>query len=86
MKYIVAFLIIVVMVACTKEGEVTNKSTRTIQINGKEYYFMEVVPADGERAVWLLIPKDADVRMPMPISQRVSCGKNCYRMLTAIMV
>lgn len=72
--------------SCAKEGEILNKATKNIEINGKEYYFIKVVPADGEYGVWLLIPKDSKVEIPEHTSIKVSCGKSCHRNLNAIWV
>lgn len=82
MKYKFLILIVaVILLSCSKEGEVLGRSTNHININGVEYYFIKVVPADGERGVWLLVPKDSKVEMPQIISYNytTSCGKNCFR-------
>lgn len=82
-KLLIAFLFGIVLISCTehKEGQITNKSVNHIIINGKKYKFLEIVPADGERPVWLLVPEDANVEMPRVISQTYteSCGKGCSR-------
>lgn len=83
MKTTLFIAILLIALGCSgrKEGEVTGRSNNHIIINGKEYYFLRVIPADGERGVWLLIPKDADVKLPQMTSYRYSksCGKNCVR-------
>lgn len=90
MKRLVFIALFATLMACSpnKEGEVTGQSDGHILINGKEYYFLRVVPADGERGVWLLVPKDADVKLPQTTSYEYSksCGKNCvnYYYQTAI--
>lgn len=80
MKRVFVLLLALCLLSCSKEGEVTNKSNGTININGKEYKFIKVVPADGERGVWLLIPSDATVELPKLISYShlENCGKNCW--------
>lgn len=83
MKLLIFIALFAALTACSsnKEGEVTGRSNGHVIINGKEYYFLRVVPADGERGVWLLIPKDADVKLPQTTNYRYSksCGKNCVR-------
>lgn len=92
MKRLIFIALIAVLTSCSpnKEGEVTGRSDGRILINGKEYYFLQVVPADGERGVWLLVPKDADVKLPQTTSYEYSesCGKNCvnYFYQTAIVI
>lgn len=82
-KLLIVLLLGLVMISCTehKEGQVTNRSANHIIINGKKYRFVEIVPADGERPVWLLVPEDAEIEMPRVISQSwtESCGKGCSR-------
>lgn len=80
------FAIIFTLASCSKEGELQNQSKQEIIINGKEYRFIKVVPADGERAVWLLVPKDSTVELPKSISWNYSCGKNCTATQTVFML
>ena len=86
MKRIILFLLLLTIISCSKEGEIKNQSTRSIKINGREYRFLKIVPADGEHAVWLLIPSDAKISVPEVISYRVNCGKNCHYNLTSLFV
>ena len=80
---ILALLSLLLLTSCTKEGEVQNKSKQHIIINGEEYYFLQVVPADGEKGVWLLIPKDSKVELPQVISYDYNqyCGKHCTKVV-----
>lgn len=80
-KLIVSIALLLVLLSCSKEGEVLNRSNGTIKINGKEYKFIKVVPADGANGVWLLVPSDATVELPILTSYeyRTSCGKNCHK-------
>lgn len=80
MKKLTLIFLVLLCFACSKEGEILDKSNNHILINGKEYYFIKVVPADGERGVWLLVPKDTKVETPGVISYNytVNCGKNCW--------
>lgn len=75
-----------ILFSCSKEGEIKHQSVGSIKINGKEYKFIEVVPADGQHGVWLLVPVDARIEIPQVTSHQISCGKNCKRNLTAIFV
>lgn len=87
MKKIAVLLIVAALAfSCSKEGEVFDNATKAININGKEYRFIQIVPADGAHGVWILVPKDADVKVPQVTSYSVSCGKSCTRELVAIFV
>ncbi len=79
MKITFVLALLLLLIGCSKEGEITNRSQNHIIIDGKEYYFIKVIPADGERGVWLLIPKGQDVEIPRTLSYTytTSCGKNC---------
>lgn len=70
------------LLGCSKEGSVVDRSTNHVIIGGKEYYFIKVIPADGAKGVWLLVPKDASVQMPTVISYSRSCGKGCTEEVT----
>lgn len=72
--------------SCNKEGEILDQSTKGVIINGKEYKFIRIVPTEGASAVWILVPKDARVEVPSTIAWKVSCGKNCTKMVSAILI
>lgn len=87
-KLIIVLLLALFTMACGKEGEIRRRSTQHIKIDGVEYYFLEIVPADGADGVWLLLPKNSEVEVPLPrtTSWMIRCGKNCHRMVTAIVI
>jgi hypothetical protein len=86
LTFLLITIITLFLFSCSKEGEITGKSKGHIIINGKEYYFIKVVPEDGARPVWLLIPKDSKVETPQNISWKYSCGKNCIRQISCIFI
>lgn len=86
MKTLTIILFLTICISCNKEGEILHESTKTIKINGNEYRFIQVVPVDGERGVWILVPNDATVEMPKITAQIKTCGKNCRYMQTLVTV
>ena len=87
MKKLITFALVAVLLsACRKEGEITAQSENHILINGNEYRFVAVVPANGYSPVWLLIPNDAKIEVPQPTMYRASCGKNCTKSVEVILM
>lgn len=75
MKKILLVLSIVVLSSCEKRGEVTQQPQDFIEINGKVYKLVRVVPADGEHSIWIMYPKDTADKMPTVLNYEVQQGK-----------
>lgn len=75
MKKILLVLSIVVLSSCQKRGEVTQQPQDFIEINGKVYKLVRVVPADGEHSIWIMYPKDTVDKMPTVLNYEVQQGK-----------
>lgn len=75
MKKILLVLSIVVLGSCQKRGEVIQHPQDFIEINGKVYKLVRVVPADGEHSIWIMYPKDTADKMPTVLNYEVQQGK-----------
>ena len=86
MKNLVIILLLILLIGCSKEGEIHRQSKSVIIINGNNYRFIEVTPTDGANPVWILVPENADIKVPSITAQRVSCGKNCVKLKEVIFI
>jgi hypothetical protein len=75
MKKIFLVLSMVALFACQKRGEIYQQPQDFIQINGKVYKLIQVVPADGEHSIWIMYPKDTAEKMPTVLNYEVPEGK-----------
>ena len=75
MKKILLVLSIVVLSSCEKRGQVTQQPQDFIEINGKVYKLVRVVPEDGYEAIWIMYPKDTADKMPTVLNYEVQDGK-----------
>jgi hypothetical protein len=73
-KLITAIACVVLLSACKEKGEVVESPSDFIIIHGKTYKLMKVVPAYGERAIWIMYPKDSADSHPTIINYEVSTG------------
>lgn len=78
MKKVLLILGLITLVACTERGKVYEQPNDFIVIHGKTYKLMQVVPADGEHAIWIMYPKDSNDAMPTIINYNVREGKVVY--------
>ena len=75
MKKILLVLSIVALASCQKRGEIYQQPQDFIEINGKVYKLVKVVPADGERSIWIMYPKDTADKMPTVLNYEVQEDK-----------
>jgi hypothetical protein len=75
MKKLILILSIVALASCQKRGEIYQQPQDFIEINGKVYKLVKVVPADGERSIWIMYPKDTADKMPTVLNYEVQEGK-----------
>lgn len=74
-KILLAIMSIVVLSSCSKRGDVEYAPTNFIEINGKTYKLVRIVPEDGERGIWILYPKDTLDKMPQVVNYKTNQGK-----------
>lgn len=72
--FITLTILLICLISCNREGEITKQSKNPIEINGKKYRFLKIVPAENENSVWILIPNDADVNVPGLTSYTFTSG------------
>lgn len=58
----------VLLIGCSKQGEIQQAPQDFIIIHGKTYKLMKIVPADNERAIWIMYPKDSTDAQPEVIN------------------
>jgi hypothetical protein len=75
MKKIILILSIAVLGSCQKRGEIYQQPQDFIEINGKVYKLVKVVPADGQHAIWIMYPKDTADKIPTVLNYEVHEGK-----------
>jgi hypothetical protein len=75
MKKLILILTIVALASCQKRGEIHHEPQDFIEINGKVYKLVKVVPADEERSIWIMYPKDTLDKMPTVLNYEVQEGK-----------
>lgn len=75
MKKLILAIAILLLASCSDRGQITTDPTDFIQINGKIYKLMSVVPADGAPSIWILYPKDSSEPMPTTLNYQVNQGK-----------
>lgn len=75
MKKLILAITILLLASCTDRGQITTEPTDFIEINGKVYKLMSVVPEDGEHSIWIMYPKDSTDKMPTVLNYEVPEGK-----------
>jgi hypothetical protein len=75
-KLITAIACVVLLSACSEKGEVVESPSDFIIIHGKTYKLMKVVPSDGDRAIWIMYPKDSTDTQPTVVNYEVPQGKS----------
>ena len=75
MKKLILATLLIGMMGCSQRGEVYQTPQDFIEINGKVYKLVKIVPADLERAIWIMYPKDTTDKMPTVLNYTVESGK-----------
>ena len=75
MKKLLIPLLLIFLVSCSKRGEVHTQPQDFIQIHGKVYKLVKIVPEDGAHAIWIMYPKDSTDEIPTVINYSVKEGK-----------
>lgn len=74
MKKLIFVILLFITASCYQEGKIYSQSTNIFRINGKNYKFFSVAPAENYTPVWILVPLDSSVAMP--ISMQYQAGKH----------
>jgi hypothetical protein len=75
MKKLLLILSIVALSSCSERGEIYHQPQDFIEINGKVYKLVSIVPADGEHPIWIMYPKDTTDKMPTVLNYEIPAGK-----------
>ena len=75
MKKTLLILSIVILGSCQKRGEIFQAPQDFIEINGKVYKLVHIVPKDGHDAIWIMYPKDTLDKVPTVLNYQVHEGK-----------
>ena len=73
-KLITVIACVALLSACGKKGDIVQAPSDFIIIHGKTYKLMRVVPSDGDRAIWIMYPKDSTDSQPTVVNYEVSTG------------
>jgi hypothetical protein len=75
-KILIVMGLLTTLISCRDRGEVTQQPTDFIEIHGKIYKLMNVVPCDGCRGIWIMYPKDSADKQPQVINYSQKQGKS----------
>ena len=75
MKKLLLATLLIGMMGCSQRGEVHQKPQDFIEINGKVYKLLKIVPADGEHPIWIMYPKDTGDKVPTVLNYEIPAGK-----------
>ena len=67
-KILLSLLSITLLTSCYDEGEIVKTPKSIYEINGKRYKFVQIVPGDNSRFVWIMIPLDTLQDVPQVIA------------------
>lgn len=62
------------MTGCTEQGEIKSSPIEFIEIHGKTYKLMSIVPCDNCNAIWIMYPKDSLDSQPTVLNWNESTG------------
>jgi hypothetical protein len=74
-KILLSLLSITLLTSCYDEGEIVKTPKSIYEINGKRYKFVQIVPGDDSRFVWIMIPLDTLQDVPQVIATQQSDDK-----------
>jgi hypothetical protein len=75
MKKLLIATLLIGMIGCSERGDLRQQPQDFIEINGKVYKLVSIVPADGELPIWIMYPKDTKDKMPTVLNYEVKSGK-----------
>jgi hypothetical protein len=74
-KLILITTLLIAMMGCSERGDLRQQPQDFIEINGKVYKLVSIVPADREHPIWIMYPKDTTDKMPTVLNYEVKSGK-----------
>jgi hypothetical protein len=74
-KLILITTLLIGMMGCSERGDLRQQPQDFIEINGKVYKLVSIVPADGEHPIWIMYPKDTTDKVPTVLNYDVQEGK-----------
>jgi hypothetical protein len=75
MRKILIATLLIGMMGCSERGDLRQKPQDFIEINGKVYKLVSIVPADGEHPIWIMYPKDTGDKVPTVLNYEIPAGK-----------
>jgi len=75
MKKLLLATLLIGMMGCSQRGDLHQKPQDFIEINGKVYKLLKIVPADGEHPIWIMYPKDTGDKVPTVLNYEIPAGK-----------
>jgi hypothetical protein len=66
-KLLLTLLSITLLTSCHEEGEIVSTPNSVYTINGKNYKFIQVAPAENYYPVWIMVPLDTLQVVPQVI-------------------
>ena len=74
-KILIVMGLLATLTSCSKKGDMS-QPTDFIDIHGKVYKLVSVVPCDGCKSVWIMYPKDSADNQPQVINYTQTKGKS----------
>jgi hypothetical protein len=84
-KLLLVLLSITLLTSCHEEGEVVQSPNSVYTINGKNYKFIQIAPAENGHPVWIMVPLDTLQVVPQVIVTEQSNGKTTSMESTIIL-
>lgn len=75
MKKIIIILLILAVNACTYKRDIKSQPENFIEIHGKVYKLVRVVPKGYAHPIWIMYPKDSADEMPSVLNFTTQAGK-----------
>ena len=76
MKYLLILLTLLCLSSCDKAGTIHQPTAHLIEINGKVYKLVSIVPSRGDFPIWIMYPRDSTNSMPTMLNNTVRSGKH----------
>jgi len=75
-KIITVIGLLTLLTSCQNDkGDIPHPPTDFIEIHGKVYKLMSIVPCDGCNTIWIMFPKDSLDTQPQVINFDIQNGK-----------
>jgi hypothetical protein len=84
-KLLLTLLSITLLTSCHEEGEIVSTPNSVYTINGKNYKFIQVAPAENYYPVWIMVPLDTLQVVPQVIVTKQPNGKTTSMESTIIL-